>query len=116
MLSAILVLIGQPSSALSQTSGGPDGNEVLDLRTATTKTFAVGDGRFRTIAYSSPVHFLDDSGTWQDIDARWRAVDNRIENGQSDIRLSFARSGADPILGRVSIDESHSLAFGLSGA
>ena len=45
------------------------GEEVLSLRSESTKHFKLGGGRFQAITYAEPVHYKDPaSGKWQDID------------------------------------------------
>lgn len=43
-------------------------SEVVSLREENVKHFDMGNGKFRAIAYSHPVHELDSEGNWQDID------------------------------------------------
>lgn len=42
--------------------------EVVSLREENIKHFNMGDGIYQAIVYSHPVHELDDSGKWKDID------------------------------------------------
>lgn len=38
------------------------------LRTETEKHFRMSDGSFMAVSYGIPVHYMDDDGTWHDID------------------------------------------------
>lgn len=46
----------------------PRGDELVGRRTATSRTFEAGNGRFVTRVYGSPVNFRDDQGDWRAID------------------------------------------------
>lgn len=43
--------------------------ELLDKRTQYAKTYLLSDDTFRTVLYQSPIHFRNESGAWQEIDA-----------------------------------------------
>lgn len=60
--SALDAVVGEAASA-AQTSA-----DVVALREENVKHFALGNGVYRAIAYSHPVHELDGNGVWQDID------------------------------------------------
>ncbi|WP_154677314.1 DNRLRE domain-containing protein [Parafrankia discariae] len=49
-------------------SGKPASGEVIDLRTATSRTVASTDGVYRTEISSAPIHYKDAGGAWQPID------------------------------------------------
>ncbi len=42
--------------------------EYPEMRTESTKTFLMSDGTFMKAAYNEPIHYKDNTGTWQDID------------------------------------------------
>ncbi|MEA2493588.1 MAG: hypothetical protein QOJ29_1499 [Thermoleophilaceae bacterium] len=46
----------------------PAGQEVVGRRTATSRTWKTGDGRFHTRVYASPVNYRDSRGGWRAID------------------------------------------------
>ncbi|MGH3117621.1 MAG: DNRLRE domain-containing protein [Gaiellales bacterium] len=116
------------ASSLDTTTPGPDTAvlgpevpalvEVVERRTATTKTFVTDQpGQFLTKAFSGAVHFRDTAGMWQDI--RTGLVEagvGRVANAANDVRLELALNPADSVLGRVSVDDTHSVAFSLEGA
>lgn len=69
-LSGIIVFVAVISSGylLPARSIAVDRQEVIEQRTENTKTFKNSDGT-TTIEFSTePLHYLDDAGTWQDID------------------------------------------------
>ena len=53
----------QPSALVPSAHG-----DVAVLRTATTQTFPVGNGRFEERLFANPVNFKGTDGTWQPID------------------------------------------------
>lgn len=42
--------------------------ELIDRRTRTSKHFDLGNGMSRVVAYTSPIHYKDDQGNWENID------------------------------------------------
>ena len=42
-------------------------NEILSKRTMNSKTFDLGEGKFKTVNYLGPVHYQDEQGAWQEI-------------------------------------------------
>ncbi|MGI8808327.1 MAG: hypothetical protein ACR2KK_10875, partial [Acidimicrobiales bacterium] len=70
------------------------GEELVDRRTATSKTF-VGDepGQVRTALYEAPVHFKNAQGRWVDIDTTLgTSKDGRRSSGANVFDLSIADS------------------------
>ncbi len=112
---------GDPATVLPappSTPAGTPGQEIVERRTATSKTF-VGDhsGEFRTEVYTAPIHYRDAQGRWADIKAGLGASkDGRRHNGADSFDLSVADSATDASLAAVSLDASHSVGFGLEGA
>ena len=45
-------------------------NEEISLRGEAEKHFRLSDGSFLAVTYSTPVHYMDSTGDWQDIDNR----------------------------------------------
>lgn len=99
-------------------AAAPAGQEVVSLRTATSKTF-VGDhpGELRTEVYTAPVHYKDAKGNWVDINTDLTPSKNgrrsQVANG---LDVSLADSATDAALVSVGLDATHSLAFSLDGA
>lgn len=53
-------------------AAGSPGQELVERRTATSKTFVgAHPGEFRTEVYPAPVHYRDAQGQWADIKANW---------------------------------------------
>jgi hypothetical protein len=97
---------------------GRSGEELLDRRTAASKTF-VGEepGQLRTTVFQAPVHFKDPQGRWVDIDDGLAAPrDGRRRNGANAFGLSIAENSTDKALARLIIDDKHSVGFALDGA
>lgn len=61
--------------------------EVLEKRTATSKTFSLEDGSFYIAQYDSDIHYLDESGAWQEIDNTLTAHGSEIstKNAKSNL-------------------------------
>jgi hypothetical protein len=95
------------------------GDEVVGLRTATSRTFATDlDGVMETVAWPSPVHFQEPGG-----DGVWRAIDTDLV-GEAGV-LKPAASGLDVelageadagVLASVSPGGGVSVGFGFDGA
>lgn len=112
-----------PSLDATQVVSPPDlgpakqGAEVVDRRTATTKTFATDrPGEFVTELSAAPVHYQA-GGRWLDIDTTLSlARDGRMHNKAAGFDLSMAADANDPSVARLGLDASHSVGFGLEGA
>lgn len=94
------------------------GSEVVSLRTEKTTTFSTATpGVFLTKVFSRPVHYLNASGTWSDIDPTLVDVGGgRFQTFGTKNATQFAGIATDPALGRLVLDSAHSVAFGLAGA
>ncbi len=96
----------------------PAGQELVELRTSTSKTF-VGDnpGERRTEVYGAPVHYQNPQGHWIDLDTDLAPSKNgrrhQVSNG---LDVSLADSGNDAGLADIVLDGSHSVGFSLEGA
>ena len=64
--------------------------EVDDLREETVKHFRMNDGAFMAVQYSSPVHYQDADGEWQDIDNTLQRVGERYVSQNGAMTKSFA--------------------------
>ena len=78
------------------------GTEVISLREENVKHFDMGNGTFRAIAYSHPVHELDENGQWQDIDfslslSQTRGV-SAYENKAAGVSFPATYTQGQPIL------------------
>ena len=63
--------------------------EVADLREEGVKHFHLEDGSYVAAQYAYPVHYLDDSGEWQDIDNSLTESGGMLAN--STARIKFAK-------------------------
>ena len=78
------------------------GTEVISLREENVKHFDMGNGTFQAIAYSHPVHELDENGQWQDIDfslspSQTRGV-STYENKAAGVSFPATYTQGQPIL------------------
>jgi hypothetical protein len=115
--------VGVERGALVDAAAGIDlaaydeGEEVLGLRTAESRTFAGKDGQLRTELSTAPMFVEDDSGKFvapdnhpeQGADDRWRPAVGRDE-------VSFAAKASDAELVRMGFPGDRLAVWGLAGA
>ncbi|WP_081686060.1 DNRLRE domain-containing protein [Candidatus Solirubrobacter pratensis] len=80
-VAALCVAAGAPDGVPARPRPAQAGAEVLSLRTPTSRTFALGGGRFRKEIAAAPVRYRDARG--------WHAIDTRL-------RPELATLPADP--------------------
>jgi hypothetical protein len=66
-----------PAAAQQPTTGSPPGTERIDLRTTTSRTFQLADGRMVTQLFDKPVFYRDSSSGWQPVDTRLHVPSDR---------------------------------------
>ena len=71
--------------------------EVLEKRTATSKTFRLEDGSFYIAQYDSDIHYLDESGAWQEIDNTLTAHGSEISTKNAKIKFAKKTNGSNKI-------------------
>ena len=71
--------------------------EVLEKRTATSKTFSLEDGSFYIAQYDSDIHYLDESGAWQEIDNTLTAHGSEISTKNAKIKFLKKTNGSNKI-------------------
>ena len=71
--------------------------EVLEKRTATSKTFRLEDGSFYIAQYDSDIHYLDESGAWQEIDNTLTAYGSEISTKNAKIKFLKKTNGSNKI-------------------
>ncbi len=86
-LCAALIMLIIPSAVYAQVSTTDvamgdallesERTDVVTLREENIKHFALGNGIYQAIAYSHPIHELDDYGIWRDIDFSLKLTENR---------------------------------------
>jgi len=76
--------------------------ELVELRTATSKTFQLADGKREWVGYAEAVHYQDASGAFREIDDRilsearqMDGVDYLYRNGANAYTVWFAAEAAD---------------------
>ena len=65
-------------------------DELIGMRDQTTKTYVTEDGKFAQLNHATPVHFMDDSGAWEDIDLNVVATANGWEVADNTFTTHFA--------------------------
>ena len=89
-LAVILLVTAMPIYALEEVSV----KEVEDLREENVKHFDMGDGTYKAVVYSEPVHRKDSEGKWTDIDNTLSEVkENGMTNyATADGRVKFSKN------------------------
>ena len=67
----------------------PAVSEIVERREASAKHFRLPDGSYTLVSYETPVHYLDSTGTWQDINNR--LTDDSSNYVSGDARIKFAK-------------------------
>ena len=110
---------GEPgTTAAAATSRLSAGDEVVERRTATSKTFATADAdRFTTKISAAPIHYRGGNGRWLDLDL------SLASDGSGGFRprgvgfgLRIAASASARELAQIDLGQGRSAAFGLNGA
>lgn len=90
-------------------------DEAYYLRDEYSKTFIMSDGSYTTANYDSPVHYLDESGEWQDIDNSLTEKDGVLTNSDSNIDAAFSKKSDENSTVSVNVD-GYDISWGLVGA
>lgn len=78
--------------------------ELVEKRTATSKTYDNGDGTFTTKIYSTPVHFQE-NGLWREIDNNIKkTADGSYENTAAPFKARFGGRGRSGDLFSFALD------------
>ena len=90
ILVLVLFVLAMPIYALEEVSV----KEVEDLREENVKHFDMGDGTYKAVVYSEPVHRKDSEGKWTDIDNTLSEVkENGMTNyATADGRVKFSKN------------------------
>ena len=109
ILSVILVLMSLPLSVFADGLQNlfekpevelPFEKEIFEIkeeRTGNTKTFKLEDGSFYIAQYDSDIHYLDETGVWQDIDNTLATSGNEISTKNAKIKFVKKTNGSDKI-------------------
>ena len=94
------------------------GEELVERRTETSKTFATEKpGKFLTRVASEPIHFRSADGRWSDIDTTLVPKGpDRLAPRATPANLELAANHDSAALARLQVDGSRSIAFGLQHA
>ena len=84
ILVIILFAMAMPIYALNEISV----KEIEELREENVKHFDMGDGTYKAVTYSEPVHRKDADGKWQDID---NTLEAEKENGNTSYKTADGR-------------------------
>ena len=91
--------------------------EVVERRTADSRTFVREDGHYETVFYGGPVHYQDDQGAWQPIDTALvpsAEAGVALRNSAGPVQVSLpAALGSGPV---VATRDGISVAFTMRGA
>jgi RHS repeat-associated protein len=95
--------------------------ELPGLRTQTTRTFRLPDGRFETVVYAKPVSYRGPDGSWQLIDTSLSPVgDSGTVRGNAagpfKVRFNDQLAAGDGTIGTVLLPNGGGFTFGLPGA
>ena len=103
LVSVVLALgaagAARPAPAAAADPGGvpPTGIERPDLRTASSRTFQLADGRMVTQLYDKPIFYRPDGGsTWQPVDTHLSATADRtsaLSANHAPSRIAFDAAG-----------------------
>lgn len=104
--------------AATSTTTPAIGSEIVGRRTQNTKTFSTSTpGTLYTKVYSQPVHYLNSSGAWTDINTSLvTSTAGRLATLGTQVGVNLASKANDPGLARLAVDATHQVAFGLAGA
>jgi hypothetical protein len=97
----------------------PGDDDIVSMRTRYAKTYAGSvAGTYRSVIHAKPIHYLDASGAWRDIDTTLvPGLDGTFHNAADDIGITVdpAALSGEPL---VSVDLGDGLAvgYGVSGA
>ena len=73
----------------------PDAGEVVEMRTATSATYDLGDGRLALVADVTPLHYRDAEGRWQRIDPVFAEAESGWMNRSNAVETSVAATRSD---------------------
>ncbi|MBQ7363870.1 MAG: hypothetical protein IJW48_05435, partial [Clostridia bacterium] len=89
--------------------------EITELREESVKHFRREDGSFVAAQYTSPVHYMDDNGTWQDIDnTLTEGSDGTVSNSGERVKFVKKITGNEVIY--TLKDKGTKLTLSLDGA
>ena len=91
--------------------------EEISLRTETEKHFRLSNGSYAVATYEEAVHYLDENGSWQDIDNNLCTSDEKedgvkgVENKKNNVKVKFSQKSNSNYLYRVK-DGEYSISVG----
>ena len=88
--------------------------ELIDERTATTKRFRLEDGSYMVAQYDTDVHYLDENGTWQNIDNTLAVSGSDITTSDAKIKFAKKTTGNETLFALH--DGNRKLTLSLNGA
>ena len=88
--------------------------ELTELRSENVKHFRLSDGSYIAAQYTSDVHYLDESGIWQDIDNTLSLDGDELVTADSRIKLAKKINGSGKLLSLK--NESYSIDLSVIGA
>ena len=93
----------EPDSLHASEAESADGTarvlyELTQFRDADTKRFRQSDGTVRVVQYGEPVHYLDASGAWQDMDNTLISSEDVFSTADSRVRFAKTVTESSPLL------------------
>lgn len=88
--------------------------ELIEERTATSKTFDNLDGTYSTQISQQPIHFKDDNGKWEEINNQLIETENHtVQNAANDFTVKFDKTLAEEDAALSISDEDTEIQMGL---
>lgn len=110
VLFAAVVLSVAPSGRAGQPAAGrlSAPAELVAQRTASSETFELPDGSFKTTLYPHPINYRTPAGQWRRIGSTFVAAERPgyvWESGANAFKAEFKSDSTDPGAARVVVDE-----------
>jgi hypothetical protein len=107
-----------PSFELTADGGVEGGDELVDRRTESSRTYATDlPGVYQTVQWPRPVNFQDTTGAWQEIDASLsEGADGSLHTVASEASLTIADDASEENLVTVDLPAGGSIGFGVTDA
>ena len=76
-------------------------DELIGMRDQTTKTFVLEDGNFAQLLHNEPVHYMNDEGSWADVDLNVVATANGWKVTENMFTTQFAPEAGNGVAVQV---------------
>ena len=102
-----------PPNEVTNVMGNNDTFEVTERREECVKHFRMPDGSYIAVQYEIPVHYLDESNHWQDIDNTLSASGSEYQTSTARVKFAKNTKASKTVFLK---GEDYQLSFGLIGA